>query len=222
MKAKKCFFVSGLFFVLFAVFTALVLTVDVTPSGPEGSLIGFSTINTAFFGIFGKNDFLYKLTEITGYIAEASACIFALYGVCQLIHRKSIKKIDKTLIVLGIYYVIVLAFYVLFEKVVINYRPVIFDEGLEASYPSSHTLLALSIMIPEMMQISHIFKGKKIVITVLYIICILITATTVIGRLFSGVHWLTDITGGIILSVSLICLYAGAVSCVSRLETDKN
>ena len=100
--------------------------------------------------------------------------------------------------------------YLIFEMFPINYRPILIDGRMEASYPSSTTLLVLSVM-PTL-----VFQTKRRANSVIFKKCIsmfsmLFSAAMVIGRLVSGVHWFTDIVGALLLSVGLFYLYKTAV-----------
>ena len=205
-KHNKILLFSCLFFLLFAIWTALVKLVDVKAIGPDGSSVGFASINGFFSDLLGYNDMFYKLTEILGLLPLAVIGCFGILGVYQLIKRKSLLKVDSDILILGIFYVFVLAVYVLFEVVVINHRPVLMEGVLEASYPSSHTLLALCVMLTADMQLRIRLASPKF--RTAASVCILcITALTVIGRLLSGVHWFTDIVGGVLFSVGAVRLY---------------
>lgn len=205
-KHNKILLFSCMFFLLFAIWTALVKLVDVKAIGPDGSSVGFASINGFFSDLLGYNDLFYKLTEILGLFPLAVIGCFGILGVYQLIKRKSLLKVDSDILILGIFYVFVLAVYVLFEVVVINHRPVLMDGVLEASYPSSHTLLALCVMLTADMQLRIRLASPKL--RTAASVCILcITALTVIGRLLSGVHWFTDIVGGVLFSVGAVLLY---------------
>lgn len=193
----------------FAVWTGLVSAVDVRPIGPDGSSVGFAAMNGAFHAATGVHWALYTITDWMGLIPVAVALGFAGLGLLQLIRRKSIWKVDRTLLVLGGFYVAVLAAYVLFETVVINYRPVLIDGRLEASYPSSTTMLALCVLPAAVMQLRARVQNAAMRRAVLAILAA-ITAFLVVGRLLSGVHWLSDILGGALLSAGLVALYAFA------------
>lgn len=212
-KNQKNFIVTGVLFLAFILYTILVKLVDVQAVGPENSNIGFATINQAIFTFFGDNPFWYKVTEITGILALLVAAAFGLLGVAQLVTKKSIAKVDIDIIILGGFYVLVIVFYVLFEILIINYRPVILDEGLEASYPSSHSMLVFCIMITAIMQFRSRISEKNVLL-VAEIASIVIIAVTVLGRLVSGVHWFTDILGGVLLGSALVMLYYSAIECM--------
>lgn len=201
-RNKKNLFKTILLFCIFAVYTAVVKFVDVG-KGQEGTDLGLSTFNRGVERYLPFNNFWYTLTEYLGYIALGVCLAFALLGLMQLITRKSLKKVDKEIWVLAGFYVVVMAFYALFEKLVINYRPVILDEGLEPSYPSSHTVLAacvfISAFIVNMKYIRH-----KLTRTILNALMILFAVFTICGRFISGVHWATDIVGGMLLSAALL------------------
>lgn len=194
----------------FALWTFLVCCVDVRPIGPNDSRIGFAAINGAFHALTGVHWALYALTDWLGLVPIGIALGFAVLGLVQLIRRKSLLKVDRDILILGGFYIVVLAAYLLFETVVINFRPVLIDDKLEASYPSSTTMLALCILPTAMMQLKTRIRSDAVRRAILGILAAF-TVFMVVGRLISGVHWLTDIIGGVLLSGWLVMLYAFAV-----------
>ena len=199
-------FTSIALFIAFALWTALICIVDVSPIGPNNSMVGFATLNKAMHSLTGVNMTLYVITDWLGLVPIITAFCFAVLGLIQLIKRKSILRVDRSIIALGIFYVAVITTYILFEYVVINYRPVLINGYLEASYPSSTTMLTLTVMITAIMQLQDRIKNKALKNAITLIIA-LFTAFMVIGRILSGVHWITDIIGGALISTALITLY---------------
>lgn len=195
------------FLVLFAVWTMLVTIVDVDAIGPENSSVGFSALNDFFHRLTGVNMMLYVITDWLGLVPVFTGVGFAVLGLCQWIKRKNILKVDLSILVLGGFYIVVLMFYLFFEKVIINYRPVLIEGYLEASYPSSTTLLVLCVMPTALVQLNARIKNIALRRCVALLISVFILFM-IGGRLISGVHWLTDIIGGILLSVGLTMLYA--------------
>lgn len=212
---KKNFIISGILFMIFILFTILVKFFDVQTAINTDSEIGLFSVNNFFFDLCGQNIFFYKLTEILGYIALLVAAFYGILGLIQLVKRKSLLKIDKGIIALGLFYIAILMFYIFFEFVVINYRPVLIDGQLEASYPSSHTILTICICGSAIIY-NKLMSRKKIIQLVNTILKIIIFIT-VVGRLLSGVHWFTDILGGIILSSSLLYLFYSVMKIVKEL-----
>lgn len=215
-KSKQYFITTAILFLLFIIFTISAAAVDVKPIGPEQSKVGFASINQYIFRLFGVNMLWYDITGWLGMIALAVAFGFAVLGFLQLVKRKHIWKVDCRLLLLGAFYFTVIVFYILFEFVIINYRPVILDEGLEASYPSSHTMLVICIMATAIVEFHHYLKHNKIFLAAADIICILILAVTVAGRLISGVHWFTDILAAVILSSALTGLYCSVLKYIEE------
>ena len=207
MKKSKLFsLITASLFLLFIIFTLLVKLVGVQPVGPLGSKIGFSNLNAKIFLKLGVNQTMYGVTEKLGLITFLIMGAFVVLGLVQLIKGKSLKKVDYKIWALGAFYVIVLAFYVLFEIIIINYHPVLIDGELEASYPSSHTLLSICVISSAMIVLKDMLASKPIKITA-FIVGGILMAVMVVGRLLSGVHWFTDILGGIILSLALVSLF---------------
>ena len=106
----------------------------------------------------------------------------------------------------------VIAVYVLFEYVVVNRRPVLIDGYLEASYPSSTTMLVMCVMPTAIMQLRSRIKNGMLRRVIVGVITIFI-AFMVIGRLVSGVHWVTDIIAGALISAGLVVAYLAMVHC---------
>lgn len=202
MKNKKNILICVLLVLISIIYTLLVKYVDTSTIGPNGSVVGFSSLNSFVFNLTGNNMTLYKITEILGIIPILIALMYAVIGLIQVIDRKSL-KVDKELIALGILYIIVILIYVFFEKFIINYRPVIIDDVLEASYPSSHTLLSICICGSALLINKYLFNNKKNY-KYINIISIISMVLIVIGRLLSGVHWASDIIGSIIISITLL------------------
>lgn len=196
----------------FVLWTVMVSRVDVAPIGPNGSAVGFATLNGWFHRLTGVHMSLYVLTDWLGLVPIAVCLAFAAYGLCQWIRRKSIVKVDKDVLLMGAFYLVVFATYLLFESVVINYRPILIEGYLEASYPSSTTLLTLCVMATVWFSLRRRMRPGVCRFTVLSAIA-LFAVFMVVGRLISGVHWLTDIVGGVLLSAALVALYATACDC---------
>lgn len=205
MKNKKYLILSIILTIVSVLYTILVKTVDVKKIGPKGSLVGFATLNSLFKNIIGSNMTIYKITEILGYLVFLLCLFYAIIGIYQLIKRKSLKEIDKQIYLIAGFYVLVLMVYILFEKLIINYRPVLIDGELEASFPSSHTVLSICVCLSSIM-LSRKYISKKYV-DIVNVITIILMLGVLIGRLISGVHWISDIIGGIIISMTLIMYF---------------
>ena len=204
---KKMFFMGAGFLGAFVLWTVLVSYVDVRAIGQNASSVGFATLNGYVHNLTGMNMFLYTITDWLGLVPIGVAFGFAVLGLVQWVGRKSLFKVDRSILALGGFYIIVLAMYIFFEIVVINYRPVLIDGYLEASDPSSTTMLVMCVMPTAMMQLHARIKSDVFRRCVLISIAAF-TAFMVIGRLASGVHWLTDIIGGVLVSAGLVITYA--------------
>lgn len=213
MKNKKRYLIGGFaFFLMFIIFTTIIKFIDVKNIGPHNTSVGLATINNFFVNKIGFHNKIYKLTEILGIIPIIIVLIYAIIGLYSLIEEKSFKKVNKNLYYLAIFYIIVLGIYVLFEKVIINFRPVIIEGILESSYPSSHTILAICICGSSIILNNSIFKNNKIA-KLENIISFIIIIMLPLLRFISGVHWFTDIIGGILLSLSLLLFFKYFVDC---------
>ena len=199
----------------FALWTAAVRTVDVRVIGPRESTVGFAALNRFIHDLTGVHMALYIRTDWLGLIPLGFVAGFAVLGLIQWIQRKHILKVDYSILVLGGFYMAVLLVYILFEVFVVNYRPVLIDGHLEASYPSSTTVLSMCVMSTAIMQLRSRIGNDAVKRCVTSVMSVFI-AFMVIGRLVSGVHWFTDIVGGVLLSTGLVLLYR----CISNLKAE--
>ncbi len=210
MKAKNAIFIGVSLLAAFALWTFLIIKADVQNVGQQDTAVGFASFNTWFHHLTGANMWLYIVTDWLGLVPAAICMCFGVLGLIQLIRRRSLLKVDLDIILLGCYYILVIAAYLIFEMIPINYRPIPIDGIMEASYPSSTTLLVLSVMPTLIFQIGRRCRTKAVIIAV-NIFSVSFSAFMVIGRLISGVHWATDIIGSVFLSFGLFFLYYAAV-----------
>ena len=204
---------AGVGFMLMVILIALVRLVDVAPIGADGTSIGLSHLNQFVFDLFGVNILWYNITDWLGVAAVLTGFVFAVTGLVQLIKRRSLLKVDREILSLGGLYIVVIGLYLFFENVIINYRPIIMPDNTspEASFPSSHTMLVCVIMGSAAMLINRYIRNKPLN-RILRAVCYVIIGVTVVGRLIAGVHWFTDILGGILISVTLLSLYEEVIS----------
>ena len=209
-RSKKLLFTGILLIVVFAIWTLLIQVVGVQPIGQNGTNIGFATFNIWFHELTGVHMTIYTMTDWMGLIPIFVYMIFGGIGLIQWIKRRSLLKVDRDILFLGIYYVIVILGYLIFEMIPINYRPILIEGVMEASYPSSTTLLVLSVMPTLTFQLKRRMKNMT-VCKMLSMLTILFSSFMVVGRWICGVHWFTDIIGSIILSTGLFYVYKGVV-----------
>ena len=190
----------------FALWTVSIRHIDVQNAGPNGTEIGFAMINVWFHRLTGVHMLIYTITDWLGLVPIIICMCFGVLGLAQLIKRRSLLTVDSDILLLEAYYVVAILGYLLFEMVPINYRPILIDGNLEASYPSSTTLLVLTVM-PTLKYQADRRIANPVIREVITVFVIVFTAFMVIGRLISGVHWATDIAGSVFLSSGLFMIY---------------
>ena len=209
-KKRKHLCAAASALIAFTIFTVCVRCIDTKPIGPAASVVGFSTVNGFVHRLSGVHLSLYVLTDWLSLIPIGYMLGFALLGLFQWVHRKHLLHVDRSLLMLGGFYLLLLAVYLLFEMAVVNHRPVLIDGVLEASYPSSTTVLVLCVMSTAKLQLDARLEHPRIRQRTASAISVF-SICMVMGRLCSGVHWLTDIVGGLLLSIGLIQLYRAAI-----------
>lgn len=198
------------FLVAFVIWTGLILAVDVQPLGLSGTKIGFATFNLWFHQLTGVHMHIYTITDWLGLVPIFVCMMFGLLGLLQLMKRRSLCKVDYDILALGGYYIVVIVGYLVFEMLPINYRPIPIEGNMEVSYPSSTTLLVLSVM-PTLIFQANRRLYNRVIKRVVTITTMVFSVLMVVGRLIAGVHWFTDIVGGILLSAGLFYMYKAIV-----------
>lgn len=209
-RNKKHRYASVCLLTAFVLWTAAVQRIDCAPIGPKSTTVGFATVNRFVHGFTGVHMSLYVLSDWLSLVPLGIILFFGLLGLCQWVRRKKLKYVDRSIIALGVFYLVVMGAYVFFEMYAINYRPILIDGALEPSYPSSTTMLVMTVMPTAIMQVCERVKNLRIRQLASAVMAVF-TIAMVLARLVSGVHWFSDIIGGALLSAGLVFMYSGMV-----------
>lgn len=204
-KQGKKWFLAAL--ILTAVFVVLTITVKYVDQKNIGSqVIGWATINLWWRDIIGVRNFWQIASHIFAAITLIILVMFLVWQAIALLRRKSFRTMprhwwffDLTLIALALCYIV-------FQIMVINFRPLLIDGVAELSYPSSHVLLLATLWPVFILTLSREVKSRPW-LRVASVIGIIVMTVGIIARLLSGYHWFTDIIGGIMLGAVLTCWY---------------
>ena len=209
-ETRKYLWLGIGFLVTFGLWTLAVHTIDIQAIGPQNSEVGLATVNGWVHRVTGVHMMLYTITDWLSLIPVLFILMFGIVGIVQWIQRRKLSNVDHSILALGGFYVAVMAAYVFFEIVAVNYRPVLIEGVLEVSYPSSTTMLVMCVMLSAMIELRDRIRNKTVRCSITAAI-LGFTMFMVIARLLSGVHWITDIIGGALLSTGLVWIY-----CVAR------
>ncbi len=219
-NGNRILFTGMIMLLLFTVWTILIQTVDVQAAGQNGTGIGFASLNVWFHKTTGVHMWVYTVTDWLGLVPIAICLIFGAVGLVQLVGRRNLLKVDTDILLLGIYYILVIFGYLIFEMIPINYRPILIEGHMEASYPSSTTLLVMSVMPTLIFQTARRVRNA-VVRNSIFAFSVLFTAFMVVGRTVAGVHWLTDIIGSVLLSSGLYLIYHGSVKLTDHYNNER-
>jgi len=225
IKKNKLWLIFALSLLVFAIYTLLIKTVDVQVIGPNESEVGFASLNGWFHDLTGEHLTLYKITDYSSFaVTVPIGFIFFITGIVEWVRRKDFFKVDANILALGFFYLFDLFIFIFFQIVKVNYRPCLLEDHgemvLEASYPSSTSLLAITLLISCIDQINIYVKNKKLNVG-LIVLCVILTGFFIIGRAVSGIHWLTDIIGGCILAFTLMSFYMALKNSLLKFQEKK-
>ena len=214
-NGRKSLLYGAVLLMAFALWTVMIIFVDVQPVGVSGTSVGLAALNSWVHSLTGVHLTIYNITDWAGLVPVAVCMVFGTVGLAQAIKRKSLFKVDCDVIVLGVYYIVVIACYIVFEMMPINYRPILINGFMETSYPSSTTLLVLGVMPTLVFQANRRVK-KTVLKRIVSVSAAVFSLLMVLGRFVSGVHWLTDIVGSVFLSGGLFYIYKGTVLLICK------
>lgn len=218
---RKSFITTACLCAATLIYTIFTAVIDRKAIGPNGTKVGFSHLNGSFSEAIGYNPIWDKITDVTMVIAILVAVSFVALGVMQLVKRKNVFKVDKCILAMAALYIIVVILYIFFDKVAINYRPILMEGETEpeASFPSTHVLVICTILGAALIAWKRLLgqvetfigiESKKL-FSILRIAVVIVMAIAVGGRLIAGVHWMTDIFAGCLFSAALISLYVSVL-----------
>ena len=200
---------------LFCALTVALTLVDVRAAGESGAPVGLATLNEWAWNAIGQSELALSISDALGALFIAAVGAFGVTGLVQVIRRKGILRADRELYVMAGGLVVLAAVYVLFEIVIVNYRPVLEDGALAASYPSSHAMLAIAVAGMGMAYLQA--RAKKGALTyVLYGALNVLSVATVVCRVLGGVHWVTDIVGGMLLGAVIAFAYRAVCALLAK------
>ena len=222
MEKKLKITISVMFTLLFGAFIAMLKIVDVRPIGPAGTSVGLATLNGSAHEMIGKlttllvgsGELFDKISDLALLAAFAVAASFGLIGLIQFFKRRSLYRVDKGIVGLGIAYVLSGIVYIVFEMWVVNYRPVL-EEGQvfpEASFPSSHTVLACVVFATAVIAWGKLLENHTVIARLLQFCGVALLLVAVVSRVLAGVHWVTDIVGAVIIGLAITSVYSAMVT----------
>ena len=185
---QRNFCIATCMLLAFLLWTVAIQFVDVQAIGPQESSVGFATINQFVHNLTGVHMSLYTITDWLGLVPLMFVMGFGTLGLIQWIKRKHLLKVDYSILVLGGFYIVVMAVYVLFEMLVVNYRPVLINGYLEASYPSSTTMLVMCVMPTAIMQFNARIKNnvlKRFVASAIIAFIVFMVITKILSPVIS-------------------------------------
>lgn len=213
-KQKSLWLAAGLL-ITFLLWTLAICFVDVSAIGPMKSTVGFAKLNSFVHNITGVHMSLYTITDWLGLVPVLFMVGFGILGLVQWIKRKRLLKVDCSILILGGFYIVITGIYVFFEIFVFNYRPILINGYLEASYPSSTTMLVMCVMLTSITELNTRIKNYTLKRCISFAITIF-TVFMIVVRLISGVHWFSDIVGGALLSSGLVMIHYSIISWGER------
>ena len=118
LKQKLLLFLSAFLLCLFIFIMASVLIFDEKQIGESATFVGLATLNEGIFNTIGKSKAFDVITDILLVLSLLICLLMASLGCYKLLKQK---KLDLTLVILGIFYVVLLVLYILFDHIHIYY-----------------------------------------------------------------------------------------------------
>lgn len=145
-----------------------------------------------------------KATDIILIASFAVLVVFVIMSLCQWIKRKSLKKVDKSLLWFPLPLALMAITYVIFDKFLIcNTRP---DGSGEASFPSTHVMVVATIFFLVAIILPRYIKSKAAVILLDFFMLAFIVLVSV-GRVLANKHWLSDVLGALGFAIIFAIIY---------------
>lgn len=184
----------------------ILLNADKAVIAESGKEVGLSSINNLVKYSYKEN--LDLMTDLLFYVTFTVVVFEGCLGIIQLVTRKSLFKVDKEIIIFGISLVVMVVLWLVFDHLLkINVRPIDANEG---SFPSTHVMMATFLALA-----SHAFICMKYETRLpkylSLVLAIIIISTITFGRVACGMHYITDVTGGLFMGLALYFITFGII-----------
>lgn len=216
-KFINLYTILGASFLFLFILLIILLCFDKAVIAENGYEVGLSHINNLVNYSYKENvDLMSDLIFYVTFIVVIYAFSIGLY---QLIKKKSLYKVDKSIIIFGIALVIAIIVWLLFDKVIeLNIRP---THKIEGSFPSTHVMLATFFALSChgflcLRDQDKLIKYSSLVLAIIIIVIVTIT------RVIAGVHYITDVCGGLFIGLSFyFCTFGLIKAFDKKVENDE-
>ena len=204
-KYFNLYVILGLSSLFLFVLLVILLNFDKAVIAESNEAVGMSHINNIVSYKYVK--WVDKLSDVFFYLTFiVVACAIGL-GIYQLVKNKSLAKVDKEIIIFGVFLVIAVGLWLSFDYVFkLNIRP---THEAKGSFPSTHVFLTTFFTLACHGYLCKKFKGNQLIKYLSLCVAIVFIVLMLITRVAAGMNYITDVTGGLFLGLSLYFLTFG-------------
>ena len=215
-KILNKYLIVGIVFIFLFLLLMILLNFNKANLGETNTPVGLSSINKLF--VTNYVDIYNSMSQVGLYLSFIIIAGFAITGFYQLIKRKSLFKVDLDIILFGVGVIVLIITWLLFDKVIAyNYRPIYVNKNLEGSFPSTHVLFTTFVLVSAF-GISLNREKNNFYNLAILVIAILVITLTSLCRVLSGMHWATDVLGGLLLGLGYFFILYGIFKGLSKKE----
>lgn len=190
--------------ILFLVLTVSLLLVDVQSAGAQ--TVGWASLNFWWHDLISVQHGWHIVSNIVATVTLLALCAMVVWQFIIMLRGKSFRAFLKQWLAFDITVILLVLCYVLFQIVVVNYRPIMIDGMAEVSYPSSHILLFATLLPLIVCECWHNVPSK-VWRRVIAVSALVLMVVGIVARALCGYHWLTDSVGALLLSAALVAWY---------------
>ncbi len=204
-KIINLYTILGFSFLALFLLLIILLSIDRATITFAGKEVGLSHLNNLVSYKF--DDTLDKVSDVLFYFSFSGVILGVVLGIMQLVKNKSLFAVDTKILFFGIFVILAIIFWLVFDKgLKINYRPI---DPTEGSFPSTHVFMTTFFMLAAHNLLCSLFKGNNIVKYGSLAVAIIFIVLVTIFRVSSGMHYITDVIGGLFIGLSFYFLAFG-------------
>jgi len=203
-KYFNLYFVLGLSFLFIFILTIILLNFDKAVIATNGYEVGMSHVNNLVK--YEYKSWADKISDVLFYLTFIVPLLAVALGIYQLVKEKSLKKVDLVIIIFGVFLILAIIVWLLFDHAIkINIRP---THEIKGSFPSTHVFLTTFFVLTCHGYLCYKYDNKLIKYLSLIIAIVIIIIMTIF-RVIAGVHYITDVFGGVVIGITFYYLTFG-------------